>query len=273
VEKIKIIFSNLKIIFNYRLLRRLLFPFKQNEFMSYFLDLKYFIKKDNIKLFSLRNFGSSTKSRGVSFFTKEKITTDWIESFKKNSKFLDIGANIGIYSLYAAKLNHDVISIEPEALNFAMLNLNIHDNSFNNRIKAYNFAMHNKNGISDLGINEFNFGKSNHIFDSKNDVHLHYHGVYGMTVDNFLDEIKFEPNHIKIDVDGNELMILKGMKKILRNKEMLSIILEVNIKSEEYITINKLFKENNYVEVESSLIGANVLKEEVFHNIIYSKRN
>ena len=68
--------------------------------------------------------------RAETFFTKEPDTIEWIESFDKNDVFLDIGANIGIYSLYAAKNVSKVWAIEPESLNFAMLNLNIFDFQF-----------------------------------------------------------------------------------------------------------------------------------------------
>ena len=95
---------------------------------------RYFVKdKKNNKLFSVRNFGGSTKSRAKNFYDKEPDTIAWISNFDVNSNFLDVGANIGIYSLFAGMNNHKVISIEPEALNFAILNLNINDNSLNNK--------------------------------------------------------------------------------------------------------------------------------------------
>ena len=60
---------------------------------------------------------------------KEPDTLDWIDThFKPGDTVFDIGANIGQYSLYAAKrLNHDIaiLAFEPEALNFAKLNRNI----------------------------------------------------------------------------------------------------------------------------------------------------
>ena len=72
-------------------------------------------KYSNNKIkFSIKN--SSTYFRGTTLFTKEPITIEWIKSFKKNSIFFDIGANIGVYSLYAALYSEvKVYSFEPES--------------------------------------------------------------------------------------------------------------------------------------------------------------
>ena len=63
--------------------------------------------------------------RAKTFLTKEPDTIEWIEKFNEKDVFLDVGANIGIYSLYAAKKVSKVWALEPESLNYAMLNLNI----------------------------------------------------------------------------------------------------------------------------------------------------
>ena len=47
------------------------------------------------------------------------------KTFKENSYLIDIGANIGIYSLYAAANGHKVLALEPESSNYFQINLNI----------------------------------------------------------------------------------------------------------------------------------------------------
>ena len=74
--------------------------------------------------------GGAILGRGTTFYTKELETVNWIKNFDKESVFFDIGANIGIYSLFAAKLNYSTVSFEPESHNFAALNININDNNF-----------------------------------------------------------------------------------------------------------------------------------------------
>ena len=63
------------------------------------------------------------------FFSKEPETLEWIDSFDKNKKviFWDIGANIGIYSIYAALKHSDieVVCFEPSTSNLRILSRNI----------------------------------------------------------------------------------------------------------------------------------------------------
>ena len=71
-----------------------------------------------------------------SLFEKEPITIKWIRSFKKNSVFYDVGANIGMYSIFAGYVSEvKVYSFEPESNNFQTLMANI---VFNNLIERIN---------------------------------------------------------------------------------------------------------------------------------------
>ena len=67
------------------------------------------------------------------FFTKEPETLEWIDSFKgEKIVFWDIGANIGLYSLYAAikHPNIEIVSFEPSVNNLRILSRNIYKNNF-----------------------------------------------------------------------------------------------------------------------------------------------
>ena len=55
-------------------------------------------------------------------------------------------------------------------------------------------------------------------------------GVATMTLDDFSDAIALKPTMIKIDVDGNELSILKGGEKTLNNPKLTTIFIEVDYK-------------------------------------------
>ena len=81
--------------------------------------------KDNDQLFKIYDYGEICRYRASSFLYKEPETIRWIDSFEVEDSFLDIGANIGIYSLYAATKGIKATCIEPDALNFALLNMNI----------------------------------------------------------------------------------------------------------------------------------------------------
>ena len=73
--------------------------------------------------------GSTSEFRVRTLFTKEPETIEWIKSFSKSDVFLDVGANIGIYSLYASIVHGlKVIAVEPMISNFYLLSLNLERN-------------------------------------------------------------------------------------------------------------------------------------------------
>lgn len=229
-------------------------------------------KKGN-KIFSIRDIGDIPKLRAKKFYSHEPDTVKWISKFPRNSKFLDIGANIGIYSLYAAYKNCKCISIEPQSLNYALLNLNIFDNKFQNSISAYSICANDKSGPSHLyHSKEPKFGGAHTTFDRNiNDEGRSFDikfktGSYAVVMDNFLNKIKFKPNFIKIDVDGNELNVLKGLKKTIKSKALKSILIEINPDFEEHKKCIKLLSKefSNYKK-------ANIIKNNKIYNIIFSR--
>lgn len=220
---------------------------------KFYLNRKIYIFKNKKRLFSIRKFGGSTSGRAENIYISEPDTIDWINSFKKNSIFLDVGANIGIYSLYAASVcQARVVSLEPESHNFFMLNLNIIDNSLQKIIKAYPVAAHNKFEINNLYLSNIKFGGSGHNFgesldqNKKKFKNVHVQGSVALTIDDFLSKIKFKPNYIKIDVDGNEDKVVGGMKKTLKLKTLKSVLIEINAKKSAHLKIFNIFKKNKF---------------------------
>ena len=204
--------------------------------------------QNNDKLFTLRNFGGSTVSRGLSMFRSQPEIPQWIDGFEKNSVFIDVGANIGLFSLYAAKNGHKVISFEPESLNFACLNLNIKDNNFQDKISAFPVTVNDEAKISYLNLSVMKFGGSGSTFERKINAHgnqfdyIYSQGTISFKLDDLLEEIKAIPNYIKIDVDGNELKVVKGMIKIIQNKNLKSICIELNPSFNEHVEVFEILK-------------------------------
>jgi len=89
-----------------------------------------------------------TNWRVDTFFTKEPETLEWIDNFekKKNLIFWDIGANIGLYSIYNSIKNTSstTIAFEPSSSNIRVLTRNISINNFENSIKLMPIALNNK---------------------------------------------------------------------------------------------------------------------------------
>ncbi len=197
--------------------------------------------------------------RYKTLFTKEPETLEWINKFKKsdNLVFWDIGANIGIYSIYAAIFhkNIKVVAFEPSTSNLRVLSRNISINNFSNKIiinqtplfdKDFSFQKMNEEGFIEGGaLNAFsvNYGYDGKKFNPKNS-----YNIYGTSI-NFLlsNDILEIPDYIKIDVDGIEDLILKGAEKFLKHEKIKSILIELNesFANQTKNSIN-ILKKNNF---------------------------
>ena len=198
------------------------------------------IKYKNRKIFHIEDISWITRYRAISFEYKEPETLKWIESFDQNQCLLDVGANIGMYTLFALFKGHRVIAIEPEAHNFCLLNRNIMINNFSDRVSSYPVALNDKLIISKLNLASFEYGSALHSFDRKINQYgdqfnpITSQGVIGVTMDKLISSLKKEVNHIKIDVDGNELLILKGGEKTFRSDTLKSVLIELDYTHMEY---------------------------------------
>tara|TARA_B100001142_G_scaffold329136_1_gene391374 strand:+ start:434 stop:1243 length:810 start_codon:yes stop_codon:yes gene_type:complete len=225
----------------------------RNFHTDFFLNQKtYVMNKSNKPLFSIRDLGDSTASRALSFYTKEPGTVEWIDSFLPDSCFLDIGANIGIYSLYAATHKHNVISVEPEFSNFFMLNANIRDNNLASKITAYPISMYNKSKIANLHIRYGTLGASSNSFETPigqtgelfNPVYKQ--GSISLTTDELLSNLNLQANYIKIDVDGHELCVIEGMIETLKHQSLQSISIELNIELSDHERALAIIESNGF---------------------------
>ena len=209
---------------------------------------KYYVKKNEQKIFSVRKFGGSSVIRAHTFYTREPETVEWIDKFITGSNFLDIGANVGIYSLYAASKKHNVISLEPESLNFFLLNINILD------MRAYPICAGEKIEINNLNLLDLKFGGTGHSFgntigpDMKKFDSTFAQGSISYDLDSFMDALSVKPNYIKIDVDGNENYVINGMKRLLKSKDLFSILIEIQSKNTNHTKILEEIKNNGFKE-------------------------
>jgi FkbM family methyltransferase len=191
-------------------------------------------------------FGSTSEFRVRTFFTKEPETLSWIDSFNAEAIFWDIGANIGCYSLYAASRNDiTVCAFEPSAVNFWLLSANVGINKFSKRLKVYPFALSDRTGIVEWSPDMTPGSAHNQLFKNKQD---NYVGIQSYSVDDLI-AIKAMPfpNHLKLDVDGIEPMILAGAEKTLSDRRLLSVMVEVDESNKSYTkNIIKLFLNHGF---------------------------
>ena len=177
-----------------------------------------------------------TKWRVDTLFTKEPDTIEWIRSFQPGEVLVDIGANVGMYTIWAAKTRGvRVFSFEPESQNYALLYKNIVLNDLSRQVIAYCVAMSDESAFSLLHLSSFKMGGSCHSFGEKVDFKLEHResktsqGCISTTLDHLVATgIVPLPDHIKIDVDGLEHKVLAGCRNVLADSRLKSVLIEIN---------------------------------------------
>ncbi len=240
-----IVFSILRLL-DFLLKKRFSYIFKdiiQEKSYEYL-----FIKDIKINFFIPNNY---TKYRLENFFNKEPETLNWIDKFKNNTIFFDIGANNGNYSIYASSVHpniNKVYAFEPSVLNTRVLARNISINKLQDKIKIIQLPLSDKKlevlsmsestfeeggAMNSFGVNYNSLGKIQNIENK--------YSILGSSLD-FLaqNNVIPVPDYIKIDVDGIEHLILSGAKNILKNSKIKSILIELY--PEHKIQYNQSYK-------------------------------
>ena len=180
-------------------------------------------------------------SRVNTIFSKEPETIEWIDTFESESIFWDIGANIGLYSLYAAIMkNSKVFAFEPSASNYFCLCKNIELNNLDEKISPLCIALSNETKIAELNMSSTEIGSSNCGFDfDKNDLGNDLNPTFqqtsiGFSIDDFMKIYKVPfPNYIKIEVHGIEPLITEGAKHLLEDRRLHSLSIEIDEKNQD----------------------------------------
>lgn len=145
-----------------------------------------------------------------------------LHTLRPGDLFIDIGANIGTYTILAGKVvGSEVISIEPLPATFAHLENNIHYNRLGSRVTAKNIGLAGQRGNLRFSAD---LDTMNHIVDD---------AYQGPTVDVdvlSLDELleNRHPFAMKIDVEGFETQVLSGGARVLADPHLQAIVIEVN---------------------------------------------
>jgi FkbM family methyltransferase len=181
---------------------------------------------DNLMYVYPRDEGLGGELIARGYYHDEKYMTElFIKSIKPGSIVVDVGANIGYYTLIAAKLagkKGKVYSFEPEDKNFDILMKNIETNKYDNVI-AIKKGVSDTNGKKRLYINKFNLGK--HSLSSKAMPKREQAGfleIETVTLDVFFNKLanKEGLDVIKIDTEGSEGLVLNGAKNLLKRKKL-----------------------------------------------------
>lgn len=184
------------------------------------------------------------------YSSKEPETLDWIdESVSTGSILFDIGANIGLYSIYAAKKfsTAQIFAFEPEALNFTRLTRNIRANHLGN-ITPMNIALAEKTAFGYLYLSDTVASSALHSFgDPQPDPKKLRQGIVGVSLDDLVFRLGFPaPTHIKLDVDGIEEKIILGASQVLGSPSLISLLVEINSHDVETSAIHSFLRAKGF---------------------------
>jgi len=203
-------------------------------------------------LFAVPNMIS--RYRAETFSSKEPETLEWIDAIPEGSVLWDIGANVGLYSCYAAKQRGcKVFAFEPSVFNLELLARNIFTNGLVDFITIVSLPLCDALAINKLNMTTTDWGGAMSSFgveyghDGKPLVNVsipqaeallaagegHGHlkvfefSTIGLSMDETVEFLGIpQPDYIKMDVDGIEHLILKGGEKTLRQAK--GILIEIN---------------------------------------------
>jgi FkbM family methyltransferase len=168
------------------------------------------------------------------FASKEPETLDWIDAIPEGSVLWDVGANIGLYTIYAAKArNCHVFAFEPSVFNLELLARNIFINSLQRQVSIVPIALSDKVGSNMFKMSNTNLGGAlstfGESFDQNGNImnEVFEYQTIGVSMNDAVRLLEIPtPNYIKIDVDGIEHFILRGGANVLNKVD--SVLIEIN---------------------------------------------
>jgi FkbM family methyltransferase len=156
----------------------------------------------------------------------EPCESEYIKrTVKEGWSVLDIGANIGYYTLMFAKLVRDkgtVYAFEPDPETFRLLERNVRANCYGN-VRLFQKALSNLNENTRL-FRDRKMPTQNSLSNvAATTEHVNVHAVRLDDVDELKDvHISF----IKMDIEGSELKALQGMQNLIRRHKSLRLMIE-----------------------------------------------
>jgi FkbM family methyltransferase len=192
--------------------------------------------------------------RAQTFHTEEPETVQWLDSLTPDDTLWDIGANVGLYSLYAAKFRGcHVLAVEPESQNYALLVDNIALNGVGKLCLPACMGITRQFGLQKLDVLYLTKGAAyNSCAPFSNGQTGSGKGtiqqlLFGVSLDDLV--LKYglpAPTHLKVDVDGLEPEIIDGAQSVLSGDRLSSILIEINRSSERDLAIPSNLKKHGF---------------------------
>lgn len=171
----------------------------------------------------------------------------FLSKLSKGDVVLDIGANMGVYSLLSSERvgsSGKIIAFEPDNENYECFKKSIRENKMDN-IVLHPYAVSNKTETIYFEKNAFNSG-NHQIRKEKTD--QSQHSIEAVCLDEFLVDIS-RIDVIKIDIQGAEFFAFEGMKRLIERFPKVLIFAEYWVKGLKNMGVDP----NNYLKLLESM--------------------
>ena len=169
---------------------------------------------------------------------KEPWTVEWLQqSLRGGDVLYDVGANVGAFSLIAAKhCGATVVAFEPGYATFARLCENVQLNGCADRIIPVPLPLSDRSGILGLQYRSLDPGQSRHRMgdttwrpEDSAKPKRYVQPVCAITLDAAVSTFELPlPVAMKIDVDGPEMRVLRGASSLLASPGLRSLLVEID---------------------------------------------
>ena len=200
------------------------------------LNLRYRVETQKGPIF-IHCDSETVRIRARAMLVREPDTLAWIETFSPDEVLWDIGANIGVFTLYAARVaGARVVAFDPLPMNHAGLTRNLYINGLTDKVNAFCVALSDRTEIARLRVPaEANTpGGAGGVFNDENNnfgkpvAAVYELGALGFGVDDFLDKFDVPfPNHVKLDIDGIQGRVIAGARMTLRDARLKTAMIEL----------------------------------------------
>ena len=169
----------------------------------------------------------------MSMLTKQPATIEWIDRFRPNSVFWDVGANVGVYTLYAAlRGDTSVVAFEPAAVNYFLLAANCEVNHLYGRVQCLLAGLGHEKTVARLELSQFAVAQSFSFLGKRKRPYAGRQSAFILSMDQLVEEYGLPcPNYIKVDVPGLTGAIVAGGARTLRRLEVRELHIEMRVDS------------------------------------------
>ena len=221
--------------------------------------------------------------RAESLFTKEEGTVIWVlREAKAGDIFWDIGANIGLYTVVAAKAGAFVVAFEPHAANVDSLLRNVRLNDLVEHVQVVTRPLSDKPGVIEFNYASLDAGSSgSQLGHTTSESGARFHPklrqpMQATTIDEMIALGAQPPALIKLDVDGNELAILHGAYTLLKTMPPRSVQVEMRPLDDTAIVefldgFSYRVQERHYTEIGKRALAQGVNPKRITHNAVFNR--